>query len=340
MNTLACQYAEQCAGCPWIKTKYSDQLLQKKTALNLALNSQGIETPPTELLSIQTHEIRDRVDLTIKNVLGQMRVGFFNAESKEILDIEFCLQMSPNLNLWYQEFRKALPPINQGSVRLRVSPNGERGIWLDFANLDVKNLLEEKTWLSALMGKATVEIGQKRKVLGIKEDRLRLLDSEPKKWFETYDANGLPIPIYSAIGGFTQTGFAANKKLVATILDFAKSTKLTEWTELFCGSGNFTLALASLGYNVTATENDELALSGLAASLKDHPDFKIEVIKANAYSNSGRPEISMTEGLLVDPPRSGLRQLIDQIGALNVDSRPKAIIYVSCFSDSFFQPFQ
>lgn len=233
--------------------------------------------------------------------------------------------LSPALVEWFKSYRSKKPPIKKGSVRLRVAPNGQKGVWLDFANVDVKALFEEKEYLRWLSEQAVVEIGQRRKRLEWVEGRPKLRDSKLEAWFETY-AGDQTIPIYTTIAGFTQSGFEANRRLVNEVLTHVKASGQQQWTELFAGSGNFSLALAASGYQVTALEMEASALEGLKRSCEER-NLAVEIVRRDLY----RPAELSGDAWLVDPPRSGLKNLIESIAA----SKPQYIVYVSCWSESF-----
>lgn len=278
--------------------------------------------------------VRDRADL----VWEDGRLGLFGVEgSSTIIDIASCPMMTDELERFLKDFRKKAPPgVKKGSVRLRVSPSGERGVWLDFANVDVKSLLDDKEYLRWLSALAFVEIGQRRKALVWREDlaQWKLTDPVLKPWFETYDKEGLPIPLYGPVGGFSQAGFASNRALVTVASEMALSTGENNWLELFSGNGSFTLALASHGLQVEAFEIDDLALQGLALSLAEAPALRdrIRFSRADVYSQEKALPPFAGRGLLVDPPRSGLRQILDR---LRIGDQPSFLLYVSCHSESF-----
>ena len=240
--------------------------------------------------------------------------------------------MSEPLERFFFDFKKIVPPIRKGSVRLRVSPSGERGVWLDFANADVKALFDEPSYLNALNALAFVEIGQRRKSLTWREGRPKLVDPELRSWFQTYGPDGVAIPLYGPVGGFSQAGFEVNRLLVGEVTRLATASGCPEWLELFSGNGNLSLALAAAGLKVTALENDALAVAGLERSLTERPDLKVTIERADCYRFELPPVAG--RGLLVDPPRSGLGPLLERLTAPNAE-RPKALLYVSCFTDVF-----
>lgn len=320
MKTILCRYQSKCAGCAWLDKPLSEQRQQKASALigkNIPENIGWVDCGSLAL--------RDRVDLTWEDG----RLGLFElGETRRILDLETCPMLTPSLQAWFETYRTRKPAIRKGSVRLRVSPNGLRGVWLDFANQDVKHLFEEKEYLRWLSEQAIVEIGQRRKRLEWIEGQPKLRDPQLEPWFETPGPQGRPIPLYTSIAGFTQTGFRANEILVNEVLSRVRESNEKNWLELFAGSGNFALAIAALGLDVTAVEMDERALEGLRRSA-DEAKLKVEVKRADLY----RPQELPGGAWIVDPPRSGLKNLVETIAI----SKPTTLIYVSCWSESFLQ---
>lgn len=330
MSNLNCSQFGVCGGCPWGGRPLADQQMQKLAELQDIHPQVGFTYTPVD-------QVRDKADLVWQNVDGKMRLGLYGLSNRDVIDLEACPMMTPALDSFYRKFREQAPPINKGSVRLRVSPDGDWGVWLDFANEDVKTLFEEKNYLRFLSEMAFVEIGQRRKALYWKDGQPKLIDPVLKPWFQTYDAKFDPIPLYGPVGGFSQTGFKANEALIQALHKAVNQVGIQAWVDLFSGNGNFTLAMASRGYAVEAVELDPLAVEGLQMSL-DQCIFdwkhKVSIKKGDIYLKSEELPSFKGKGLIVDPPRAGLRQLLEvmQIGAM-----PEAIAYVSCHTESFIK---
>lgn len=317
--TLDCKYSGICGGCVWGGQDLALQREQKIATVKALF-------PEVSFAFSPDIRVRDKVDLVWEEGrLGLYRLG----ETRQILDIDACPMMTEPLEAFFQQYRSKPPPIRKGSVRLRVSPSGERGVWLDFANADVKTLFDEKDYLRWLSSIAFVEIGQRRKALVWKDGLPKLIDPVLKPWFETYDGEGRPIPLYGPVGGFSQTGFSANRVLVSSVSSAVKQSGIKDWVELFCGNGNFTLSLAAQGYNLEAIEMDPLALEGLQKNLPAN----VKISRADVYLKSKDLPDFTHRGLLVDPPRAGLREILTLLE--NSKELPPAMVYVSCFTDVF-----
>ena len=101
-----------------------------------------------EWLEVGPFHFRDRVDLTYDSG----RYGFYDQQHRQIFQVEECPILSPALWELFQALTKISLPIQKGSIRLRVTPKAamevgawkqdpsENGIWLDFANDDIKLL--------------------------------------------------------------------------------------------------------------------------------------------------------------------------------------------------------
>ena len=325
---MKCELAGRCSGCAWIARDYRAQVESKIESLRQVLGSAGVTIPegPVECLGAGEWRLRDRADLTLEGG----RLGLYGIEEAGIIDMAACPMMSPRLESWMGEFRRNLPnEIKKGSVRLRIGPSGERGVWLDLANADVKTLLDDGRWLGRLLESgAFVEIGQRRKRLVRGEGRLKLSDPEPRIWFETYDP--APVPLRCFVGSFTQAGFAANQVLVTAVMNIAGAIGANSWLELGSGIGNFTLPLARIVTSLKAVELDELSVQAL--TLNSAGRANIEIIRGDYRAPKVAEKIRGIEAVLCDPPRSGLGSFVDSLDSIGW---PREMIYVSCFAESF-----
>lgn len=329
---MICPHASECSGCSFWSTEYSQQMIDKTDHLRKLGEQLGYAG------EIQTHSlgsaaIRDRADLQWRAGVGW---GFLNKDFKQLKVIDQCPLFSEPLQklfIWWSQFHLKAP---KASVRLRVDSEGRWGVWLDMANIEVKDLLQEDELLSQWVTKAQIEIGQRFKVLKKIGAQWKLADPELRPWFVTCDSRGNKFNLYGSIGSFTQVGRAINQKLVSNTLRKAESGTYRKVIELGAGSGNFTLGFASEGFDVVAVEQSSDALSGLQRALQDHPHL-IPLIQSHIgnFQTLNWGEWAKEECLLfLDPPRSGVGvNLLKQVPQGNFP----AIIYVTCGVDSWFR---
>lgn len=340
---LNCSYASICSGCDWLlKPAHEQKVLKLAHFQSVWREAMGsTDELPRDIGFVATTlgASRDRVDLMIDRRSGTQKVGLFDRFRTGLVDLQGCPQLSPALEAWLQEFRLIQFPIQRGSVRLRVAPDGTKGAWLDFANVDIKTLLDERTVLDQLRAIAIVEIGQRRKRLVEKEGRLKLEDPVLYPWFETTGFDGKRIPLYSTIGTFTQPGFHVNSLLVDEVLSTLSTVSFQRVAEFGSGIGNFTLPLALKAEHVDAYEIDTLALESLKRTLEAQGcSSKVEIYSGNYQGDKAAAlDFADVDVLFVDPPRSGLMKFLEPLEKLEPSKRPKAVLYVSCFGESFAQ---
>ncbi|PIS10186.1 MAG: hypothetical protein COT73_10740 [Bdellovibrio sp. CG10_big_fil_rev_8_21_14_0_10_47_8] len=352
-NEPICGHSDICSVCPWIDRPYEEQLQLKKNSLLHALQENQLISdflPDFEIkvLTAGPFHVRDRVDL----VYDQGHWGFYNKDRSGVFSVVECPLMSKDLFSFFQNLQKISIPIQKGSLRLRVAPPGNQesqtlkkpGLWLDFANKDIQFLFEEKTTLHQLMKLAVVEIGQRRKKLEWTGERFRLLDPDPQPWTRTWVSENsklTPLSLNSTIGSFSQVGDQANQILIQElhhILQNIPEISHQSWVEFGCGNGNLTLPLAAHAKQVQALEFDSLSLLGFEKTLLQ-PEMKSwqEKIQLKQGDFQKRQEINFTsyQGILVNPPRSGLKDFLKPLAEIAENQRPRNMIYMSCFLESF-----
>ncbi|MCH2535358.1 MAG: methyltransferase [Bdellovibrionales bacterium] len=340
METIIdCKYFPECTGCTWIGKPYSWQQSQMLESLKIALDEAELKVlTPFGFRATQPYQLRDRADLTLeRSQEGLTQIGFYN-KTKNLVNIKECRIFSPKLQSWYEWILDNPPPIvEKGSFRIRVGEDDLKGLWLDFSNKDIKALIEEKKWLTEVLKQAVVEVGQRQKQMVLNKGELKLVKkAQPQNWFKTYSyPNYDSINLKSLVSSFTQPSIDANKVLIQTVCEALENIKPKNTLELFSGIGNLTIPLVSLGSFVSCYEVDKNAIRSFEQTLKDYKyDNFIKLYQKNLYSKS--VEISWEEFdlLVVDPPRSGLKNFTDKI---EPDNKPKNILYVSCFLNSLIE---
>ncbi|WP_413587583.1 RNA methyltransferase [Bdellovibrio sp. HCB274] len=332
---IPCAYEKTCSGCQLLDIPYGKQTETKLQELRELLKCHGIQTPNTiDFLSAGAAHLRNRLDFSLQDG----RLGLYGKNSREIVDIEICAQLSPELQKWYTEFREIKWPFTKGSIRLRVGPRGERGVWLDFANIDIKSLLDEQNILRKLQEVSFVEIGQRRKVPVWNGSEYKLKDPELKTWFTTW-MDKIPVELYCHIASFTQPSLKANVLIANKISAWVGQYPEARIIEFGSGIGNLTLPALATAKSVLACEIDALSLEGLEKTVLMLPsELKKHAEKLTIYRGDFQKKIlqdfSQFDGVLANPPRSGLMGFLNPLESLKAEQRPPFFIYMSCFPES------
>lgn len=334
MTRVDCQYFPECSGCQYIGEDIDIQREKKVQDLQKHISA----FTRNSLLDIQwvspgIFGLRDRLDF----IWEDSRLGLYSSEKKQIIDLQQCGQLSPELTKWHQEFRQIKWPIKKGSLRLRVGPTGLKGVWLDFANEDIKMLLEEKKILENLLSKSIVEIGQKRKLLVATDKGLKLKDPEPHLWFESLFRNQ-KVSIFSYVGSFTQPSLKANQSLLSVISSWVESSGYKRASEFGSGIGNLSFTLLGWVDELHVYENDALSTTAFQKTLATYQEkFSQKKIHFHVGDYHARKAIqfSSEEVLMVNPPRAGLKDFLKTLEGSK--ERPQCLIYMSCFPESWAQ---
>ncbi|MGH8677836.1 MAG: 23S rRNA (uracil(1939)-C(5))-methyltransferase RlmD [Burkholderiales bacterium] len=128
---------------------------------------------------------------------------------------------------------------------------------------------------------------------------------------------------------FTQVNFVMNRVLVRRAIALLDPQPGERIADLFCGLGNFSLALARRGACVLGIDGGAELLSRAADNATlNGLDNLCEFRTADLFRMSPDQwrQLGPFDKLLIDPPRDGAVELAKSIGA----GAPRRIVYVSC----------
>ncbi|MCE3010205.1 MAG: methyltransferase [Proteobacteria bacterium] len=325
-NKLECSYGIRCRNCSWIQQDAESQKALKMDQV-LALFPSLKEI--SYLVPSQDH-FRSHLDLRIEDgTLG------FPGEHQKVFKLDSCEVATPGLEKALQKLQEFSFPIKKGSLRLRQSPSGMTGVWLDFSHEDAHQLFQEKSLLQSLSENFHVEIGQKRKPLTFQNGEPKLLKEWAfLPWAQTFH-DEQAIPLLGTIAAFTQTGLPAQKVIARELQRILDSLGARRVLEFGSGLGTLTFPAAGSSREVIAFENDLYALKALETTLKTQGQFK-DRIRSLSGDFQRSPQITEKdyETVIVNPPRSGLMKLAEVLPT------GKNLIYMSCFLESFARDYE
>ncbi len=320
---MRCPHSNSCSGCISLHIPLTKQQTQKKLKL------QDLTSLPIEVISLGESSLRTRGEL----VLDKDVLGFVHSETKKVVPISECPLWTPDLNEYFKEILNLnLKISSKGSLRIRANKN-LKGLWLDFSNLEIKELLESQVQLLKLMDLGLVEIGQKRKRLKLSSSRLKLEEPELSPWSQSFSLRKT-YDLYHSIGNFSQTGEQANRKIgewVANSLD--SNDRVLEFGS---GIGTLTLPALETAAKVLSLEYDKLATESLNFTLGHYPELKNKwSYKIGNFQKIHELNWEEFNCLIINPPRSGMGDFLGSLFKISKELRPKKILYMSCYFDSF-----
>ena len=130
---------------------------------------------------------------------------------------------------------------------------------------------------------------------------------------------------------FFQVNNSINVQMVPRAVELLKLTGEERVLDLFCGLGNFTLPIARKAAYVTGVEGD-LAMVNRAretaiANGIENTDYYACNLMGTEAELKNQPWLKKKyDCILLDPPRSGAKEIIEHFGKL----KAKRIVYVSC----------
>ena len=128
---------------------------------------------------------------------------------------------------------------------------------------------------------------------------------------------------------FTQVNPGVNAVLVRRALALLAPQAGERIADMFCGLGNFSLAIARRGAAVTGLEGSRsLVARARANAERNGLSAATEFVQADLFKldRAGLSRLGRFDRMLIDPPRDGAVELIKALA----DGAPPRIVYVSC----------
>jgi 23S rRNA (uracil1939-C5)-methyltransferase len=128
---------------------------------------------------------------------------------------------------------------------------------------------------------------------------------------------------------FTQVNHAVNRVLVRRALALLDPQPGERVADMFCGIGNFTLAIARRGAVAVGVEASTVLLERAAANAQANGlSAMASFIEMDLYRSQGDrlAALGRFDRMLLDPPRDGAVELVKALP----DEGPRRLVYVSC----------
>ena len=340
-----CDIYKRCGGCKLQHASYKAQLDFKWDRVKDCVSKIGKLDPSIVKYPLGMEEpwrYRNKVQLPIGLINGEVKIGFFAPRSHDIIDMESCLiqdeigdKVVKLTREWIEKFN--IRPYNvdgeydeKGIVRhimirrgfttnevmVVLVTNGEKLPHKEeFVDLMVKNIPGIKSIIQNINSKKT------NVILGLESKTLWGEDTI-SDYIGDFRFNISPL-------SFFQVNPTQTEVLYGKALEYANLTGNEEVFDAYCGTGTITLFLSQRAKKVYGVEIIPQAIDNAWINAKENKVENVEffvgeseVVIPDLINKGVKADV-----VVVDPPRKGCdKKLLDAI--TNIDA--KKIVYVSC----------
>ena len=347
-----CPVFSRCGGCNLQHLDAKQQLAFKESSVSSQLQRWAGISPQNQLPAIQVsaYGYRQRVRLAVDyDKTGDLFLGFRESASHRLVNITECAVLEPSLEALLAPLRKWL-----SAIKAKVVSHMEL-VCAELVNtvvvryvrpLDINARQQLATLLPDVdvyfQGGKQAGLDSSSSYKGTIKGVLENASGESQMPRLSYTLQlEKPISLLFHPQDFIQSNLAVNQLMVKQAIELLSPQPHEHIVDLFCGIGNFSLAIAQKAKFVTAIEgvpemverarsnaerNHLENLTFLASDLSN-PQFRGKIIT----HNPALKEPLGVDSLLLDPPRSGAKAICEKIDEL----LPKRIVYVSCNSSTF-----
>ena len=341
----SCAIYKRCGGCKLQHASYKAQLDFKWDRVKDCVSKIGKLDPTIVKYPLGMENpwrYRNKVQLPIGLINGEVKIGFFAPRSHDIIDMESCLiqdeigdKVVKLTREWIEKFN--IRPYNvdgeydeKGIVRhimirrgfttnevmVVLVTNGEKLPHKEeFVDLMVKNIPGIKSIIQNINSKKT------NVILGLESKTLWGEDTI-SDYIGDFRFNISPL-------SFFQVNPIQTEVLYGKALEYANLTGNEEVFDAYCGTGTITLFLSQKAKKVYGVEIIPQAIDNAWINAKENKVENVEffvgeseVVIPDLINKGVKADV-----VVVDPPRKGCdKKLLDAI--TNIDA--KKIVYVSC----------
>ena len=319
--TPPCPHFTHCGGCTLQHLNTDIYKEFKKSLITTALESVGLDTFILNDLIVLPFGRRRRVDLEGIKKNDQMYLGFHRWRSRQIINLNECHTMAPELS-------KLLEPLRQAFDRILTNYQKVK-VFLTLTEVGVDASVE-------VQGVVSLTEEQRQVLMKFAESaKVARLTFRHRKFMDTLHQTAEPFVMFGDVKvAVTPYSFLQATKEADTVLsDLVKDgipESAQKVADLFCGRGTFSFPLSKVA-EVDGYEFDKNALEALNAA-SSQSGLNIQTHYRNLFDEPlSVAELNAFDAVVVDPPRAGAAEQTQQL----CKSRVKTIVYVSCNPKTF-----
>lgn len=286
---------------------------------------------------------RRRASLAFRCTKGKLVLGFNERQSKNIVDLQSCCLLTPQLNSFLPALRELLleicwiPLRASKKKKLAQTHISEGDVWLCEAGNGIDLVLEFASELNLEHRLAIADIANKYpQLIRISHRRSPIATVEPLLEKVKPQIRIGNYDVFIPAGTFLQPSQEGEQALVGSVKRYLGQTT-GRIADLFCGVGTLSYPLAAnLNNKITAIDSSSALLEGFRQSINKNMIPNIEILERNLFKYPlDVRELSAFDVLVFDPPRAGASAQIAMVANMTAAQKPQKIIAVSCNPHSF-----
>ena len=322
-----CRHYDMCGGCSLMHLDSAQQILHKQSVLLEQLQHIAGVAPERVIppLSASHWGYRRKARMGVKYVDGKEKVlvGFREKNSRFIADIDSCEVLHPFLGTTIGHLKELI----RGLSVYRQIPQLEVAVSDAVAAIVIRHLAPlTDNDKSALAGYEQLHpVRFYLQPAGL--DSIRSLSGQVEQGLHyRLDKHNVTIEFFPI--DFTQVNFELNPLLVDRVISLLDLSGADSVLDLYCGLGNFTLPIARYANHATGIEGSAELVRRAAdnAVLNGLTNVSFSVCDLSGTDAGDQSAAWDYNKVLLDPPRSGAREIIEQLDL----QRVAKLVYVSC----------
>ncbi|MFH1860570.1 MAG: 23S rRNA (uracil(1939)-C(5))-methyltransferase RlmD [bacterium] len=332
-----CKHAQLCGGCQWQHIDYLAQLRFKEQVVQEQLVRIGKFKQPHIMPVIGMEHpwgYRSRSQFILKTVSDGFAMGFYQAGTRNVVDIDYCHLISKKMNEGYAVVRKVVAARLSRfhaycAVEIKAFEDGVNIFFLTSPKFHLN--LDD---VSSLLKQFSVIKGVHQLV--VDKNHLPVLKTYFGSAISTYSVEGLTFHVQP--GSFFQVNLSQAQRLFSQSFQLLSPQKDFSILDGHCGVGVLSLLAAKkaknvVGVDVAASSINDANTNARLNNIKNVHFLQntltqaIDRLKKPAASRGASISFRF-DSIILNPPRDGITE--KRVLNFLLEIKPARIVYISC----------
>ncbi len=323
-----CENFGICGGCSMQHLDARAQIAAKQRVLEDSLAHIGNVAPETMLSPVQGsawgYRYRARFSSRFVHKKGTTLVGFRERKHGFVADMHNCEVVPPRISALLMPLRSLVDRLSirecLPQIELAIGVNCDALLFRILEPLSAHDEQQLRDFSRQFDVRVYLQPG------GL--DTVTLFHP-PGEELLRYTLPDFDLEFVFGITDFTQVNSEINRVLVRRALSLLDPQPAEHIGDLFCGIGNFSLAIARRGAQVMGIEGNQTLVERAAHNARHNQldglcEFRTaDLFKIDAHQLA---QLGPFDKLLIDPPRDGALELVKSMS----NAAPRRVVYVSC----------